>query len=84
MARLHSSGDDGSTKEMERAKTALLGVLTDAADTVADDHDRSPITHHSTGHDQERRSIVASPISRHGDRRCRNDSWEADCASGKT
>ena len=50
--------DDDPTKEVDGAKSAAAGVLTDATDTVAEDHDGSLISHHSTGHDLLRRLVA--------------------------
>jgi len=53
-ARLDLTADHGSTREGKqggrRSEEPAAGVLTDAADTVAADHDASLNSHNSTGH----------------------------------
>ena len=53
-ARLDLTADVGSTREGKqggrRSVEPVAGVLIDAADTVASDHDASLNSHNSTGH----------------------------------
>ena len=54
MALLDRAADDGRDEGGGRRQEPAAGVLTDAPITVAEDHDGSLNSHHSTGHDPPR------------------------------